>query len=114
MSGAVAGIKGGQVRAAVPFEQAARAKPVSVLHLFKHFRPDFTGDGLYLEKLMPLLERRGIRNVVAAKLTRADGPRAASVRLFGHGKAGPFNPFLALWLLANAWRFDVVHLALRG
>ena len=91
---------------------AARHNPASairVLHLFKHFRPDFTGDGLYLEKLIPLLDRFGIRNDVAAEQTRAV-PGQAHVRLFGRGSTRLGNPLMLLWFLLTAWRYHVVHL----
>lgn len=88
------------------------AKAVRVLHLFKYFRPDFTGDGLYFEKLFPRLERRGIRNEVIAGRTRAvpGAARTPGVRLFGRGTASEFNVSMLLWFVANAWRFDVVHM----
>jgi teichuronic acid biosynthesis glycosyltransferase TuaC len=35
-----------------------------VLHVFRYFRPDFTGEGLYFEKIEPLLAKRGISNDV--------------------------------------------------
>ncbi len=86
-----------------------RPRPIEVLHLFKYFRPDFTGDGLYLEKLMPLLDRQGVRNDVAAEVTRPGlGPSPA--RLFGSGHPHAFNPALLVWFVLNAWRYDVVHL----
>lgn len=85
------------------------------MHLFKYFRPDFTGDGLYLEKLDPLLQAHGVVNTVAAEITRGPSSRPGqarpsfAVRLFGTGRHGTFNPLLLLWFTANAWRFDVVH-----
>ena len=91
---------------------SARHKPSSairVLHLFKYFRPDFTGDGLYLEKLIPLLDRFGIQNDVAAEQTRAV-PGQAHARLFGRGSTRFGNPLMLLWFLLNAWRYHVVHL----
>lgn len=90
---------------------AARPAPrqVQVLHMFKYFRPDFTGDGLYLEKLIPLLERQGVRNDVAAEMTRP-ATSGSIARLFGHGRLGSFNWRLLVWFVLNAWRYDVVHL----
>ena len=92
--------------------RATAATPVKVLHMFKYFRPDFTGDGIYFEKLIPLLERRGIRNDVTAEITRADSGNGGktTARLFGCGRMAAFNPLLLLWFLVNAWRYDVVHM----
>lgn len=93
---------------------AARAvgRSVRVLHVFRYFRPDFTGDGLYFEKLFPRLAREGVENQVAVAVTRpAPGvPPTEGVRLFGRGGNSYFNLSLLLWFAANAWRFDVVHL----
>ena len=86
----------------------AVGQPVEVLHLFKYFRPDFTGDGLYLEKLLPLLEHQGVRNDVAAVVTRPGGTPSRA-RRYRSGRPGGFNPLMLLWFLANAWRYDVVH-----
>ena len=86
------------------------AAPIRVLHLFKYFRPDFTGDGLYFEKMFPHLARHGIHNAVAADRTRRPpGAIGNGVRLFGAGRIGLFNPRMLVWVAANAWRFDVVH-----
>ena len=97
-------------RAQLVLPQVSRvsASPVIVLHVFKYFRPDFTGDGLYLEKLIPLLERHGVENEVIAETTRPI-PGAIGARLFGRGGSRLFNPLMFLWFLVNAWRFDVVH-----
>ena len=88
------------------------ARPVSVLHVFKYFRPDFTGDGLYFEKLIPLLARRGVGAEVVAEKTRRriSLPRGVRVRLFGRWHVGAVNPAMLLWFIANAWRYDVVHI----
>jgi glycosyltransferase involved in cell wall biosynthesis len=82
--------------------------PLRVLHLFKYFRPDFTGDGIYLEKLIPHLERASVRNDVAAEFTRP-GTAASSARLFGRFHFALFNPAMFLWFLLHVWRYDVIH-----
>jgi glycosyltransferase involved in cell wall biosynthesis len=92
------------------------AAPLTVLHLFKFFRPDFTGEGLYVERLAPALAALGIRSDVAVSFTAppAVPPRATAIgriRHFGRRdrRTRRFGPRLLLWLLANAWRYDVVH-----
>jgi glycosyltransferase involved in cell wall biosynthesis len=94
----------------------AGTRPLSVLHVFKYFRPDFTGEGLYLEKLAPWLARLGITSSVMATITVADAAtrypaEIGTPRLFGHkrlpGPAAKVPP--ALWVARNASRFDVVH-----
>ena len=91
---------------------AARLRPVSVLHVFKYFRPDFTGDGLYFEKLIPLLACRGVGAEVVAETTRQriSLQRGVRVRLFGRWHTGQVNPAMLLWFVLNAWRYDVVHI----
>lgn len=94
-----------------PAYSAVHADGVSVLHVFKYFKPDFTGDGLYFEKLFPRLEREGVRNEVMVGMTKpaAGAPRQEGVHLFGRTCAKYFNPMMFLWFLVNAWRFDVIH-----
>ena len=97
---------------AAPPLAVAAMRSVSVLHVFKYFRPDFTGDGLYFEKLIPLLACRGVGAEVAAETTRRreSAPRGVRVRLFGRWHIGQVNPVMLLWFIANAWRYDVVHM----
>jgi glycosyltransferase involved in cell wall biosynthesis len=95
-------------------ENAARQK-LAVLHVFKYFRPDYTGEGLYLEKLAAHLADSSVSATVIATATQ---PRPGAVhseavghpRLFGLGpeRAG-LSRALLLWFMANARRFDVVH-----
>jgi glycosyltransferase involved in cell wall biosynthesis len=89
----------------------------AVLHVFRYFRPDFTGEGIYLEKLAPLLAARGIASdvVVAATAAPAVAPRPAgigTIRYFGRvGDDRPRpNPRLLWWVLRHAGRYRVVHL----
>ena len=89
----------------------------AVLHVFRYFRPDFTGEGIYLEKLAPLLAARGIRSDVIAASTRPPAvapelPGIDRLRYFGRpGRAGPHvDPRLLLWLLRHARRYEAVHL----
>lgn len=85
----------------------------SVLHVFSYFRPDFTGEGLYLEKLSPHLASLGIASSVVATRTApgqvAQYPEAlGSPRLFGQPEGSVGVPVLA-WLAVHAREYDVVH-----
>ena len=88
-----------------------------ILHVFRYFRPDFTGEGIYVEKLAPLLEARGIGSdvVVAATLAPASVPRLAgigAIRYFGRRRRDPPTPNLRLllWVAWHGRRYPVVHL----
>jgi glycosyltransferase involved in cell wall biosynthesis len=86
-----------------------------VLHVFLYFQPDFSGEGLYFEKIAPLLA--GIRSdvVVAASTSeparRPLGPGIDEVHRFvAKGEILPwYNWRLVIWFLMHAWRYDVVH-----
>jgi len=97
---------------------AAMAAPrrLSVLHVFKYFRPDFTGEGLYLEKLAPRLAALGIGSSVVATVTVANPSTSypaeiGTPRLFGRpGTPGTVARLpLLLWFVRNAPHYDVVH-----
>jgi glycosyltransferase involved in cell wall biosynthesis len=92
------------------------AKAISVLHVFFYFQPDFTGEGLYFQKLAPLLARLGIRSDVAVAAKRPadsrDFPGIERIHRFvdANTEVRPWgNRPLLLWFLLNAWRYDVVH-----
>jgi glycosyltransferase involved in cell wall biosynthesis len=98
-------------------EDGRDATGTRLLHVFRYFRPDFTGEGLYFEKLAPLLAERGIRSevVVAAHAPgEASGPRPgieAVHRLVDPGRPRAWgNRALLRWLAGHARRFDVMHL----
>ena len=42
-------------------------RPTSVLHVFKYFAPDFTGEGIYATKMFAHLQALGIDNEVLVK-----------------------------------------------
>jgi len=105
-------------RASVHRGSVAVARPYtrSVLHVFSYFRPDFTGEGLYLEKIASHLAALGVRSTVIAART---APRTATSsshypnalgtpKLFGQDKAAISLPMLA-WLALHAREYDVVH-----
>ncbi len=90
---------------------------LSVLHVFKYFRPDFTGEGLYLEKLAPRLAALGHR-LVGGRDGHGREPRrelpggdrhAAPLRTAGAVQAPWRSCRSLLWFARNAPRYDVVH-----
>ena len=89
---------------------------VAVLHVFAFFRPDFTGEGIYLERVSPYLRQLGISNdlVVERTATPTNPVTAgaiAQIRYFGDGDRSQrrFLPRMYLWLIANLPRYTVVH-----
>jgi glycosyltransferase involved in cell wall biosynthesis len=95
-------------------ENAAR-QTLAVLHVFKYFRPDFTGEGLYFEKLAVHLAESAVSATVIATATEQRpgavySEAAGHPRLFGSGpERTGLSRALLVWFMANARRFDVVH-----
>ncbi len=89
---------------------------VRVLHIFRYFRPDFTGEGLYLEKLAAHLQRDGISADVIVERTSSpahpvDVPAITRTVYFGTGDSRPrqIYPAMTAWMVANVRKYDVVH-----
>lgn len=88
-----------------------------VLHVFLYFRPIFTGEGIYFEKLAPLLADLGVRsdvaiatNVRVSEMPAATAKVESEYRFAGRGDRLPwFNLRLLSWFLLHVWRYDVVH-----
>ncbi|HEY3638885.1 MAG TPA: glycosyltransferase family 4 protein [Rhizomicrobium sp.] len=89
---------------------------VRVLHVYSYFRPDFTGEGVYLEKLAAHLQNRSISTEVVAAVTPP--PRSPqtiaplhNVRFFGSPGRRAFyvNWKMVLWFAGNIRKYDVVH-----
>ena len=98
---------------------ASDGAALKVLHVFQFFYPDFTGEGIYFQRLAPFLESEGIRNDVAVTVTEGSKRderstiseyfRHLNVRYFGN-KEKDSNIFrFLIWLLFNVRRFEVVH-----
>ncbi len=87
-----------------------------VLHLYRRFHPDYTGDGIYYTRLIPHLAMRGIENeVLAYETCTPDGRETSMVDgITVHylaNRAGESTILSLLrWLVANLGRFDLVHL----
>jgi teichuronic acid biosynthesis glycosyltransferase TuaC len=84
------------------------------LHLYRRFRPDFTGDGIYYEQLIPLLSQAGSRHTVLVFETIAPtGPDTIEV---GEGpviylEAQKRRPLALLrWIFLRRNDFDILHI----
>jgi teichuronic acid biosynthesis glycosyltransferase TuaC len=88
--------------------------PIRVLHLYRRFAPDFTGDGLYYQRLIPHMQMLGTTHAVLATETRGGAPEQTLDGLPVHylpESAWGGQPWaLHRWLLAHAHTFDVLHL----
>lgn len=89
-----------------------------VIHLYRRFQPDFTGDGIYYERLLPLVSELNNSCHEVLALETAVGnypasrefprePRRVHYLSTKHRKAG--EAALVLWLLRNIRNFDIVH-----
>jgi glycosyltransferase involved in cell wall biosynthesis len=95
---------------------SADRRTLRVLHVYRRFHPDYTGDGIYYTRLIPHLEAGGIANeILAFETTTPDGRETATVAGIPvhylanrYGRAGELP--LLRWMLRNIGRFDIVHL----
>ncbi len=86
-----------------------------VLHVFKYFRPDFTGEGIFLERLAPVFRRLRpdiLHEVAVTATARPPGFIApaglAAVHFLGDGRpAGQAK--LVGWLARHATCYSTVH-----
>jgi glycosyltransferase involved in cell wall biosynthesis len=96
--------------------RAAAGRRMRVLHVYRRFHPDYTGDGIYYTRLIPHLEARGIANeVLAYETTTEDGAETAEVEgipvhYLPNSYGAPGEWALLRWLARNIGRFDLVHL----
>ena len=82
---------------------------IRVLHVFRYFRPDFTGEGLFVEKLAPFFIEQGVQSQILATRTFAPGPasRLAGIDRVIYCRDTQAARLRAFWL-ALRWA-DVVH-----
>ncbi len=89
-----------------------------VLHVFSYFRPDFTGEGLYFEKIAPLLSRGGIVNSVLVLATvdkqknrATDSVSGAPVEYLAKAEVGALSISTTLlkWAIRHAREYRVAH-----
>lgn len=91
-------------------------KPSRVLHVFKHFRPRFAGEGVFVERLAPIFAR--LRPDVGHEVLVADMPPPAAVidlpgldrvHYLAASETGASQSQLIGWLARNAGCYGVVH-----
>lgn len=90
--------------------------PISVLHVFRYFRPDFTGEGLYVEKMSPRLARLGVTSDIIASMTVAPSESLpfnsiGRVDYFGNASQTKkhFEFSLLAWFISHVGKYDAVH-----
>jgi glycosyltransferase involved in cell wall biosynthesis len=86
---------------------------IRVIHLYRRFRPDFTGDGIFYARLIPLMaESQSEHTVVVFETLRPKEPLPSDFPVHyltsGSGERSRFA--LAAWLWKNARNFDVLHI----
>ncbi len=86
---------------------------IRVVHLYRRFRPDFTGDGIFYARLIPLMaESNSSHTVVVFETLRPDTPIASDFPVHYLTSSSAERPRFALmrWLWTNARNFDVLHI----
>ena len=91
---------------------------MNILHIFSYFRPDFTGEGIYFEKMQKHLLEKGVQTQILVVRTRK--PTEAISHHDLDGKITYLQPNdegglktswrLGLWLARNVRRYDAVHM----
>ena len=86
---------------------------IRVAHLYRRFRPDFTGDGIFYARLIPLMaEANSSHTVVVFETLRPTDPIPSDFPVHyltdGSGERPRFS--LICWLWAHARNFDVLHI----
>jgi teichuronic acid biosynthesis glycosyltransferase TuaC len=89
---------------------------VRVLHIYRRFHPDYTGDGIYFTRLIPLIAEHAVDGEVLVHETDpGEGPatvlhRGVTVHYLPrvYGRVSALN--LARWLIRNIRRFQLIHL----
>lgn len=97
-----------------PTASIAPASPIRVLHLYRRFAPDFTGDGLYYQRLIPHMQALGTTHAVLATETLGGAAQQTleglPVHYLAESACGGKPWALHRWLMAHAHTFDVLHL----
>lgn len=95
-------------------------RPTFVLHVFKYFAPDFTGEGIYATKMFAHLHALGIDNEVLVKRShpavagtrtvRAAAPVAHTIHYLPPRRSRIAPELqIAWWMIRFGWRFAAVH-----
>lgn len=88
-------------------------REIRVIHLYRRFRPDFTGDGIFYARLIPLMAQSGTGHCVLVFETTTPNPPLANdfpVHYLTDGAGRRTRFALMLWLWRNAKNFDVLHI----
>jgi teichuronic acid biosynthesis glycosyltransferase TuaC len=84
-----------------------------IVHLYRRFRPDFTGDGIFYARLIPLMaESDTDHSVVVFETPTPATPIASDFPVHYLTSSSGERPGFALvrWLWTNARNFDVLHI----
>lgn len=91
-------------------------KPARVLHVFKYFRPRFTGEGVFVERLAPVFARLrpDLRHEVLVLATPDPGrpmelPGLDAVHYLSQREGDASQAKLVAWLMRHGGRYAVVH-----
>jgi len=90
-------------------------RPLRVLHIYRRFHPDYTGDGIYYTRLLPLVAHEGIEGEFLAfesdpPPTGPGTPGGIQVHYLKADGLPPTAWGLLRWLTRNGRRFDILHL----
>lgn len=92
------------------------SEPMRILHIYRRFHPDYTGDGIYFTRLIPLIAEQGVTSeVLAFETDPKDGPasvtyKGVTVHYLTRSYGAPSLTNLFRWLLWHGRRYDVIHL----
>jgi glycosyltransferase involved in cell wall biosynthesis len=100
-------------------DSAVVGRGIKVLHVFKYFYPDFTGEGLYTQKIQALLQRHGVRAdvlvIYTAKRTETTEEDETAgfdeIFYFGLGAQREQAALIPLlrFFLRHARAYDLIH-----
>ncbi|PWS34245.1 hypothetical protein DFH01_26855 [Falsiroseomonas bella] len=98
-------------------DSSGKRRPAGVLHILKYYRPEFTGEGVFLERSSAVMQE--IAPTVAHELLVTHTPAPAdpdaasacsTLRRVTYLSRGTFRAAALLWwMLRNLRRFDTVH-----
>lgn len=98
--------------------ESAKAPGLRILHVYRRFHPDFTGDGIYYQKMFPLFARRGVQqDVLVYEAPASVGANWREEQSRPHHRvfylappgAVPNTFQLCAWLWARRGAYDVLH-----
>ena len=93
----------------------SRRRPLRVLHIYRRFHPDYTGDGIYYTKLIPIIAASDVESEVLVLETKPDSGRATDrhegiiIHYLSNQTTDASVLATLLWLMRNIWRFDILH-----